>query len=569
MYHVDNDIFDMSPEYSTFRNDEQSRISHVTPSPHAPEMLTVSDSGLLTLWDAECTQVVHTYEGASGGGGSSSVSVSGSGSGGAQTTLLAEYTGHPKCVWCVQHKSQRVLLFDMRSSTKEGKFQCIASGSRALEGMSGTRQTITALHRNDTLPNHCWVGAENRVLLFDTRFTSVPIYLWHHNHMGCVHALHSTGTPHSTIIATSYDRCTSTCAVYHPASGEMCGSNTVHSVSSTFDPPRIIEHWRRVDTNMVVPIRLVGVDVFSKDDIVKDEHSDDDYSEDFYSEDDFGSDANIDATSAMSSSKGTFFVSYMTMAGDVGMRAVDWSNNPEITVDVVRQKRACGDTHATDLDSGNTTQIQINSTKRKRTIVSPAFDVELMEASPAQVKPKIPSTFDLRTNGPQTMEDFGLKAYKDIVSSVNDTAGAQSSSLSPSNVVNKHVIPGNFVRPRASRQTLFEDTRRIEVTLNSTALFGSAISRIPTTYKEALPSSSARHVVSVNNWEYRRTTHAADHGDGSSGSDSSDASDASDASSDASSAASSDASSDASGRNWLNDGAQLSSITTSTMKRNW
>jgi hypothetical protein len=60
-----------------------------------------------------------------------------------------------------------------------------------------------------------------------------------------------------------------------------------------------------------------------------------------------------------------------------------------------------------------------------------------------------------------------------------------------------HIIPGNFSRPRASRETLFENTRRFPSTTSS--LFGETICRIPSDGSE-----ESRQILSVPNWEMHK-----------------------------------------------------------------
>ena len=86
-------------------------------------------------------------------------------------------------VWCIAlHQGPRVLRWfaEVKMIYTFCKMQCIGSGSKTLEGMGGQAQPITSLHRTETAPFQCVVGSTNRILIFDTRYTSVPIHMWRH-----------------------------------------------------------------------------------------------------------------------------------------------------------------------------------------------------------------------------------------------------------------------------------------------------------------------------------------------------------------------------------------------------
>ena len=179
---------------------------HVTPSPYVPEMVVVYKSGTVALWDAATSQVVQTYDGGGGGGGNSDGN-NGNRRIARRNICLTEYMRHPRCVWSVRSGGQNVEMLDMRASAKATtttlRRTVVGSGGKALEGFGGALQPITALHcvasfssSSSSSSFHCAVGSHNRVVLFDTRYTRTPVRMWHNNHLGTVHALHSQSLGH-------------------------------------------------------------------------------------------------------------------------------------------------------------------------------------------------------------------------------------------------------------------------------------------------------------------------------------------------------------------------------------
>ena len=523
----------LSSEYASFKTNEHSKTSYLTPSPHMPEMLVVRDTGLLTLWDINTSQIIQSYNKTQDNNNNNNNNNNGD-----NTTYLAEYTGHPRCAWCVGRKSQLVQLLDMRSSTKAIKMQCIGSGSKTLEGMGGQAQPITSLHRTETAPFQCVVGSTNRILIFDTRYTSVPIHMWRHPHIGNIDVLHSHSLLEESqqeennqinmFVATSYDKCTSSCIV-HQSRDDKNATSSVHSGASTFNQPHIVEHWRRMDTNGGAPTRLAGVDLVSKKDIVHDENDYDDESngesngesnDDDESNNESNSDSNDDNGDMMhrSAKKGTLFISHITRNGSVGIRAVTWGkNNPKLFIDIVRQKRACGDTHTADTATGNNA-----SSKRKRSTIHGNHDEMIELSTTAKKKNKNIGPKILKYHGPKTFQELKDSNFKydgpsvpfsstgfSSASAVSSDSSALSSSASSSSSlgsIRHNTIPGNFTRPRQSRETMFENTRHHQIESISESIFGSSISRIPTLFPEALPESNARQIVSINHWKYQNNT---------------------------------------------------------------
>ena len=534
LYDIDTKLCSVGSKYSTFSLHKDTRTTDFVPSLFFQEMLTADSTGRVSLWDVVTSQIVQTFNEREQDRNTTGKQQ--------HSTHLIEYTGHPRCAWCVGRGEQKVRLLDMRSSSTVGgsgsseSLRCTASGSKSLEGMGGMPMEISALHRDASAPFQCVIGSTHRVVVFDTRFTAFPVRTWHQSNMGTVHALHSRSLPSSNrkengsiIIATSYDKCASTCLMRQP--GDT--SKYVDSSSSgacTFDPPYVVEHWRRVDSNVASFTKIVGIDVMSCNDVMmrgeeeeeEEEEMNDESNRNENSEEgdsdandgEAGSEANDDREEKRHIEKnGFFFMSYLTSEGDVGVRPIKWSDNISSTmIDIVRQKRACGDTHTADVidDTKSGARVVRSASSRKRKSV---VNNDLLGVRRSR---KVVTALELKRQGPRTMREYGLLPtdsvkFSSSSSSSSSSFSSSSSSSSALPLVRRHVIPANFGRPRSSRETLFENTRRSEEsTSDGVMLFGVMIPRIPTEFSEARPNSTSRQVLSVIDWEQRRATHEED-----------------------------------------------------------
>ena len=278
LYTADTQKQVVESAHNTYISADDSSTSYTTPSPYVPEIVVVHKSGNMLLWDAETSKIIQTYKHNDNSN--------------ENKTYMAEYMKHPRCLWSVRLGDQHVEMIDMRSNVKDSKTivnttNIIGCGNKTFEGMGGTMENITALHNDTTSSFQCIVGSKNRIVLFDTRYTSCPVRMWHNNHIGQVNTIHSFSFPNnydsdeeeekekdndssgagsSMYIATSYGLCSSTCLMHNNNNNSPI--NGVHSGGLTsFDPPYIIEHWHRVDSNVKSLSCLAGFDIISKNDV--------------------------------------------------------------------------------------------------------------------------------------------------------------------------------------------------------------------------------------------------------------------------------------------------------------